>query len=135
MAEDTRRTGGNVPAFAAQYAAHNRDVFREAARRTLEAGGDAMSLAREYAARGKPEFVLAYLLAASTPDDEKRTLYADAFDARAAYTETRADEFDRRFHRPFPLLRLEASKDRATAARIRSGGSLRPGLGRPLPTL
>jgi hypothetical protein len=135
MAEDTRRTGGASPPFAAQYAAYNRDVFREAARRALEAGGDALALAREYAARGKPEFVLAYLLVASAPDDEKRALYAGAFDARGANTEARADEFDRRFHRPFPLLRLEASKDRATAARIRSGGSLRPGLGRPLPTL
>jgi hypothetical protein len=135
MAEDTRRTGGDAPPFAAQYAAHNRDVFREAARRALEAGGDALALAREYATRGKPEFVLAYLVEASAPDAEKRTLYADAFDARAAHTEARGDEFDQRFHRPFPLLRLEASKDRATAARIRAGGSLRPGLGRPLPTL
>jgi hypothetical protein len=135
MAEDIRRTGASAPSFAAQFAAHNRDVFREAVNRSLAAGGDALSLAREYATRGKPDFVLAYLLTTSAPDAEKRALYADAFDARAARTEEQADEFDRRFHRPFPLLRLEASKDRATAGRIRSGGSLRPGLGRPLPTL
>jgi hypothetical protein len=135
MAEDTQRAGGATPSFAAQFASHNRDVFREAVNRELAAGENALERARDYAIRGKPEFVLAYLLAAIVPDVEKRALYADAFEARAARTEQRADDFDRRFHRPFPLLRLEASKDRATAARIRSGGSLRPGLGRPLPTL
>jgi hypothetical protein len=135
MAEDAQRASGATPPFAAQFAAHNRDVFREAVNRELAAGADALERARDYAGRGKPEFVLAYLLAATAPDAVKRALYADAFDARAARTEQRADEFDQRFHRPFPLLRLEASKDRATAARIRSGGGLRPGLGRPLPTL
>lgn len=135
MAGNPRSAGEAPPSFAAQFAPHNRDVFREAASREVAAGGDPLALARDYAARGKPEFVLAYLLAATAPDAAKRALYADAYDARAARTEQRADEFDRRFHRPFPLLRLEASKDRATAARIRSGGSLRPGLGRPLPTL
>ncbi len=134
MAEDPPRAGG-APTFAAQFAPYNRDVFREAASRALAEGGDALALARDYAARGKPDFALAYLLAASAPDGEKRALYADAFEARAARTEAHAEEFDRRFHRPFPLLRLEATKDRATAARIRAGGSLRPGLGRPLPTL
>jgi hypothetical protein len=135
MAGNAQPASGTVPSFADQFATHNRDVFREAVKRELAAGGDPLALAGEYAARGKPEFVLAYLLAATAPDAAKRALYADAYDARAARTEQRADEFDQRFHRPFPLLRLEASKDRATAARIRSGGSLRPGLGRPLPTL
>jgi hypothetical protein len=135
MAGKSYLMSGTVPSFADQFAQHNRDVFREAVNRELAAGGDPLALAREYAVRGKPEFVLAYLLVATVPDAEKRALYADAYEARATRTEQRADEFDQRFHRPFPLLRLEASKDRATAARIRSGGSLRPGLGRPLPTL
>ncbi|HEY7983764.1 MAG TPA: hypothetical protein VID73_06330 [Ktedonobacterales bacterium] len=132
---EQQRTGGAASSFDAQFAPHNREVFRAAASRELAAGADALERAREYAARGKPEFVLAYLLAATAPDSAKRALYADTFDARAARTEQRAEEFDQRFHRPFPLLRLEAAKDRATAVRIRSGGSLRPGLGRPLPTL
>jgi hypothetical protein len=125
----------HAPAFDAQYAAHIKDVFREAVNRDLAAGGDPRLRVHEYVERGKPEFALAYLLAADLPDEEKRALYAESFDRRATLTEQKADEFDRRFHRPFPLLRLEASKDRATAKRVRSGGSLRPGLGRPLPTL
>ncbi|HEX9056526.1 MAG TPA: hypothetical protein VF818_03255 [Ktedonobacterales bacterium] len=121
--------------FAAQYRAHNKDVFRELVERDLRDGHDASEQAHAYAERGKPEFVLAYVLIADLPDVEKRELYAYAYERRAELTTQKADEFDRRFHRPFPLLRLEASKDRMTAQRIRSGGGLRPGLGRPLPTL
>lgn len=121
--------------FDAQFRAHNKDVFREAAARDTLAGRDPIAQARDYAARGKPDFVLAYLLVGDLPDDEKRALLAGAYERRAQLTEQKADEFDHRFHRPFPLLRLEASKDRTLAQRIRSGGSLRPGLGRPLPTL
>jgi hypothetical protein len=121
--------------FAAQYQAHSKPVFTDLVTRDLSAGHDAAARARDYAERGKPDFVLAYLLAADLPDDQKRELYAHAFERRAALSEQKADEMDRRFHRPFPLVRLEATKDRTTAGRIRGGGSLRPGLGRPLPTL
>ena len=121
--------------FATQFRAQCKAVFREAAERDLLAGGDPVARAREYAERGKPDFVLAYLLAATLPDDAKREMLAGAYERRAQLTEQRADEFDRRFHRPFPLLRLEASKDRTLAQRVRAGGSLRPGVGRPLPTL
>ncbi len=121
--------------FAARYGAQCKEVFREAVARDALAGRDLAARAREYAERGKPDFVLAYLLATDLPDDEKRAMLAGAYERRAQITERRADEFDRRFHRPFPLLRLEASKDRTLAQRIRAGGSLRPGLGRPLPTL
>jgi hypothetical protein len=128
---------GRVPApsFAAQYQAHSKVVFAEVAQRELAEGHDADERAHEYAERGKPDFVLAYLLMADLPDNAKRELYAHAFERRAELSERKADEMDRRFHRPFPLVRLEATKDRTTAARIRAGGSLRPGLGRPLPTL
>jgi hypothetical protein len=121
--------------FAAQYHAHSKPVFADVVTRDLSGGRDAVERARAYAERGKPDFVLAYLLAADLPDGQKRELYALAFERRADISERKADEMDRRFHRPFPLVRLEATKDRTTAARIRTGGSLRPGLGRPLPTL
>jgi hypothetical protein len=121
--------------FDAQYRAHTKDVFRDVVARDLEDGSDPTSQARAYAERGKPDFVLAYLLVSDLPDTEKRALYALAYERRADLTNQIADDFDRRFHRPFPLMRLEATKDRTTAQRIRSGGSLRPGLGRPLPTL
>ena len=125
-----------VPAsFASQYRHHAKPVFAELAARELEDRRDAGARAREYAERGKPDFALAFLLIADLPDDEKRSLYALAFERRADHSEQTADELDRRFHRPFPLVQLEAVKDRTTAARIRAGDSLRPGLGRPLPTL
>lgn len=121
--------------FSAQYHAHSKPVFSEVVARDLSEGQDPIERARDFAERGKPDFVLAYLLVADLPDAGKRDLYALAFERRADISERKADEMDRRFHRPFPLVRLEASKDRTTAGRIRSGGSLRPGLGRPLPTL
>lgn len=127
--------GGLTADFATQYEAHNKDVFRDIVRRDVADGHEPRARAQEYAERGKPEFVLAYLLICDLPDAEKRALYAHAYEQRAQLMERRADEFDRRFHRPFPLIRLEASKDRMTAQRIRAGGNLRPGLGRPLPTL
>jgi hypothetical protein len=132
----TRPLAAPAPAgFAAQYRAHSKPVFGEIVARELSAGHDAAERARDYVHRGKPDFVLAYLLVANLPDDQKRELYALAFERRAELSEQKADEMDRRFHRPFPLVRLEAAKDRTTAGRIRAGGSLRPGLGRPLPTL
>lgn len=121
--------------FDTQFRAHNKMVFQDAVARDLAAGIDLRERACAYRDRGKPDFVLAYVLELTLPDEEKRALLADAYERRAHLTERRADEFDRQFHRPFPLLRLEASKDRTLAQRIRAGGSLRPGLGRPLPTL
>lgn len=135
LPRDSGRSGPRAAEFDAQYRAHNKNVFSELVARDVEGGSDPTRQARTYAGRGKPDFVLAYLLVSDLPDSEKRALYADAYERRAALTDQKADEFDRRFHRPFPLLRLEATKDRTTAQRIRSGGSLRPGLGRPLPTL
>ena len=98
-------------------------------------GADAAERAREYTERGKPDFVLAYLLLADLPDDEKLALYAQAHERRSAYIEQKARQFDREFHRPFPLLFQEAAKDRALARRIRAGQSISPGAGRQLPMM
>jgi hypothetical protein len=133
-----RRMGtdeGRPASFDAQFRAQNKDVFRERVIQDVLASGDPVERAHAYAERGKPEFVLAYLLVTDLPDAEKRELYARAHDRRAQISDQKANELDRQFHRPFPLVRLEASKDRAIAQRIRAGGALRPGLGRPLPTL
>ena len=121
--------------FDALYAAHSKAVFRELVAREVRDGCDPIARARDYLERGKPDFVLAFLLVGELPDGEKRELLACAYERRAQLTEEKANDFDRRFHRPFPLLRLEASKDRTLAQRVRAGGTLRPGLGRPLPTI
>ena len=99
------------------------------------AGQTLLNSAREYTERGKPDFVLAYLLLADLPDDEKLALYAQAHERRSAYIEQKARQFDREFHRPFPLLFQEAAKDRALARRIRAGQSISPGAGRQLPMM
>ncbi len=112
-----------VDEFNRQYERTCKDVFRSIVSKALEHGEDAASQARAYAARGKPDFVLAYLLATALPDAEKRDLYAHAFERRAAETEKRAREFDRTFHRSFAMLFAEANKDRATAQSIRAGDS------------
>lgn len=107
--------------FNEQYGGTCKDVFRGIVTEELEHGGDAAQRARDYAERGKPDFALAFLLAAALPDEEKRDLYARSFERRATLTEERAREFDRTFHRSFAMLFTEASKDRAAAQRIRAG--------------
>lgn len=119
--------------FNAQYQALAKDVFREIARETVTGGASVEEQARDYAERGKPDFALAYLLECTLPDGEKRELLAHAYERRAALTEQRAREFDRTFHRPFPLLFTEAGKDRAIAKQVRAGRAIRPGAGRQLP--
>ncbi|HEX8035532.1 MAG TPA: hypothetical protein VF510_16865, partial [Ktedonobacterales bacterium] len=96
-------------------------------------GASVEEQAREYAERGKPDFALAYLLESALPDGEKREVLAHAYERRAALTEQRAREFDRQFHRPFPLLFAEARKDRGAARQVRTGGAIRPGVSRQLP--
>ena len=123
----------NIADFNAQYGSLAKEVFRTIVHDDLAGGGDPVAQARAYAARGKPDFVLAYLLAAPLPDNEKCELLAQAYERRATYTEERAREFDRKFHRSFALLFTEAGKDRATAQRIRAGRSIHPGAGRQLP--
>ena len=125
--------------FAAVYGGAVKSVFMALARQAVERGEDALTLARGYAERGKPEFALAFLLlAGGVADEEKRAALALAYERRASVTETRARELDARFHRPFPLLFTEANKDRAQAKRIRegeAGAEARSGVARRLPLL
>lgn len=113
-----------VASFEEQYRPQLKDVMLTLAREAVADGSDADAQAREYTARGKPDFVLAYLLLGTLPDEQRRELYAHAHEQRAIFTEQRAREFDSQFHRPFPLLRTEAAKDRMVARQVRAGRSL-----------
>lgn len=119
--------------FNEQYQALAKDVFREIVREAVAGGANVEEQAREYAERGKPDFALAFLMACGLPDAEKRDVLARAYERRATLTEQRAREFDRQFHRPFPLLMTEAGKDRASAKLVRAGRAIRPGASRQLP--
>lgn len=121
--------------FDALYAGQARDAIRAMARDTLAKGGDAATQAREYTTRGKPDVALAYLLECALADDEKRAMYAEAFERRAAATESKAREFDAKFHRPFPLLASDAAQDRGRARAVREGKRLNKGAGKQLPLL
>jgi len=134
---ETGKNGATKPAmsFEALYRSLLRPAIGEIAQQDIAGGADPAAQAREYTERGKPDFVLAYLLLGSLPDEEKRALYSQAHERRAAYIEQKARQFDREFHRPFPLLFQEAAKDRALARRIRAGQSISPGAGRQLPMM
>lgn len=122
-----------APGFAVLYASQEREVIRDLARAELEKGADAAARARDYAEQGRPDFTLTYLLAGDLPDGERRTIYAEAFERRAARTEAKAREFDKKFHRPFPLLFSDAAQDRGLARRVRDGRGLGQGAGKQLP--
>ncbi len=126
---------GEAPDFDALYRPLLREAFVAIVRDALAAGADPAEQARAYAERGKPDFALAYLLVSSLGDDEKRDLYAQAHERRAINTERRAKEYDRSFHRPFPLLATEAANDRALARQIRAGRAVKLGARRQLPLL
>ncbi|HZC07443.1 MAG TPA: hypothetical protein VE338_17545 [Ktedonobacterales bacterium] len=121
--------------FATLYAAQARDAIRSVAHETLTGGADALAQARDYAARGKPDFTLAYLLECDLSDEEKRALYAEAFERRATLTERKAREFDQKFHRPFPLLASDAAQDRGRARLVREGKRMNKGAGKQLPLI
>lgn len=106
--------------FTTQFAAQAKAVFSTLAQDALAHGADPDEEAQRYAERGKPDFALAYLLLGSGADADKRAVLAHAYERRAILTEQQARDFDRRFHRPFPLLFTEANKDRATARRLRA---------------
>lgn len=124
-----------APGFAALYASQERAAIRDLARAELEKGADAAALARDYAQRGKPDFALAYLLAGDLPDGERRAIYAEAFERRAARTEAKARELDKTFHRAFPMLFSDAAQDRALARRVRDGRGFSQGAGKQLPIM
>ena len=124
-----------LPDFDSQYRPLLKEVFTEIAQKEQQAGVDLDEEARLFAERGKPDFVLAYLVMGDLSQAQKREIFAYAHEQRAVYIERRAREFDQEFHRPFPLLQTEAAKDRALARQIRAGRPVKKGVGRQLPTL
>ena len=112
--------------FEEQYAPMLKEVFTTHARQQLQQGADGLALARGYAEQGKPDFALAFLLILDTPDDEKREVLAHAYERRARLSEEKARQLDQRFHRSFPLIKLEAQKDRKLATAIRGGQAAPP---------
>ncbi|GCF10592.1 hypothetical protein [Dictyobacter arantiisoli] len=102
-------------------------VFIEKAKQQLEQGVDGLGGADAYADQGKPDFALAHLLLTDAPDDVKRDILARAYERRAELTEAKAESFDQQFHRPFPLVKLEAQKDRLSAQQVRQGKRIRRG--------
>src|SRR5579883_610132 len=117
---ETRRNRA-MPTFAELYTPLLKEVFVHMAREQLERGADALALAREYAEKGKPDFVLAYLLQVETTDEVRRDIYACAYERRATLSDEQATAFSRRFRRSFPLIRAGAKKDRLAASQVRQG--------------
>jgi hypothetical protein len=116
-----------VMSFATQYQPLLKDVFVRLMHDDLAKGNDAEARARHYCHSGKPDFVLAYLMTSDLPDEEKRSVLAESYERRATITLERARDFDRRFHREFPLLLTSAAEDRSAARKIRAGMSIKPG--------
>ncbi len=107
--------------FEELYASQLKDVFKTHAQQQLEQGADGLASSRAYAEQGKPEFTLAFLLLIDLPEQEKRELLAHAYERRATLSEEKAQQLNIQFHRPFPLIKLEAQKDRQAARSIRQG--------------
>jgi hypothetical protein len=111
--------------FEELYASQLKDVFKTHAQQQLDQGGDGLTSSLAYAEQGKPEFTLAFLLLIDLPEDEKRELLAHAYERRATLSEEKAQQLNIKFHRPFPLITLEAQKDRQAARSIRHGKRVR----------
>lgn len=111
--------------FEKLYTPLLKEVFTTKAQQMLSDGADGLVITRAYAEQGKPEFVLAFLLLIDLPEEEKRDLFAHAYERRATLSEEKAEQFNLQFHRPFPLIKLEAQKDRMTARSIREGKRVR----------
>jgi hypothetical protein len=111
--------------FEELYAPLLKDVFKAHAQKQLDQGDDALVSARAYAEQGKPEFAMAFLLLLDITEDEKREILARAYERRATLSEEKAEQLNSQFHRPFPLIKLEAQKDRMNARSIRQGKRVR----------
>ncbi len=111
--------------FEELYAPLLKDVFKTHVQQQLDQGADGLASSRAYAEQGKPEFTLAFLLLINLPEDEKRELLAYAYERRATLSEEKSEQFNTQFHRPFPLIKLEAQKDRQAAHSIRQGKQIR----------
>jgi hypothetical protein len=102
-------------------------VFLERARQQLAQGEEGLTCANTYADQGKPDFALAYLLLIDGSEEMKRDILAHAYERRAILCDEKASEFDQLYHRPFPLIKLEAQKDRMSAQQVRQGRKVRRG--------
>lgn len=122
-----------LPPFNAQYGPLVKEAFRDYVAQQHATAPDLLELARTDSARGKPDFVLAYLIVLDLPDAAKRELLALAFERRAELTEQKAAALDAEHHRPFPLLGIEARKDRTMARQVRQGKMIRPYARAPKP--
>lgn len=107
--------------FESLYASALKAVFTEQAQQQIEQGAEAFPSAQAYAERGKPDFTLAFLLLVERAEEEKRETLAHAYERRAVLAEAKANEYSQRFHRPFPLIKLEARRDMQTAQAVRQG--------------
>ena len=96
-----------------------KEVFKIHAQQQIEKGADPLESSRTYAELGKPEFTLAFLLHVDLPEEEKREMLAYSYERRAILSEKKALQLDIQFHRSFPLIKLEAQKDRQVARSIR----------------
>ena len=111
--------------FEELYAQQLKDVFKTQAQQQIDQGADALASSRAYAEQGKPEFTLAFLSLIDLPEGEKRELLAHSYERRAVLSEQKAQQLDIQFHRSFPLIKLDAQKDRQTARSIRQGKEVR----------
>ncbi len=109
------------------YSSLLNEALLEWARQQLHQGIDGLASADVYADQGKPDLALAHLILATAPDDVKREILARAYERRAVLSEQKAEEFDQQYHRPFPLIKLEAQKDRMSAQQVRQGRRVRRG--------
>jgi hypothetical protein len=120
--------------FEELYAQQLKDVFKTQAQQQIDQGADALASSRAYAEQGKPEFTLAFLLLIDLPEGEKRELLAHSYERRAALSEKKAQQLDIQFHRSFPLIKMEAQKDRQVARSIREGKEVRISLSQNSPS-
>ncbi len=111
--------------FEELYAQQLKDVFKTQAQQQIDQGADALASSRAYAEQGKPEFTLAFLSLIDLPEGEKRELLAHSYERRAVLSEQKAQQLDIQFHRSFPLIKLDAQKDRQAARSIRQGKEVR----------
>jgi hypothetical protein len=111
--------------FEELYRGLLKDVFLDIARQQLQQGADGLTCADAYAEQGKPEFTLAYLLLIDVSDEVKRDIFARSYEQRALLSEQKAGEFSAKFHRPFPMIKVEAQKDRLAAQQVRQGKHVR----------
>ena len=121
------------PPFTEQYGELVKEAFRDYVERVRATKTDLLTQARMDAQRGKPDFVLALLCEVELGDAEKRELLAQAFEHRAHLAEGTAIALDDEHHRPFPLIGLEARKDRTMARQVRQGKMIRPYARAPKP--